>query len=170
MVMTSSTGQALQQTVRGDDSSHKDLYLTFHLAGENYALEIAHVVEIVGVQKITEVPALASYLKGVVNMRGLIIPVMDVRLRFGLAERASDNRTCLIFVCVENDTVGLLVDRVNDVAEIPAGEIEPPPATRAGHPDFIKGMGKAGDSVNILLDTRELLTFGRAIPDGIGLD
>lgn len=150
-----------EQILPDGEDSQKDLFLTFHLNGENYGLDIGHVIEIVGMQKITEVPDLPDYLKGVVNMRGLVIPVMDVRLRFGMPERASDERTCLIFVCIDNDTVGLLVDRVNDVAEIPAGQIEPPPKTGSGLACYVKGMGKTGNKVNMLLDTKELLTFGR---------
>lgn len=152
-----------QKTLQDGENSQKDLYLTFHLNGEDYGLDIGHVIEIVGIQKITEVPDLPNYLKGVVNMRGLIIPVMDVRLRFGMAERAPDDRTCLIFVSVENDTVGLLVDRVNEVAEIPAGQIEPAPPTREADACYIKGMGKVGSSVKLLLDTREILRFGRSL-------
>ena len=144
----------------GDDSP-KDLFLTFHVNGGNYGLEIGQVVEIVGKQNITAVPDLPCYLKGVVNMRGLVLPVMDVRLRFGMTERDFDNRTCLIFVCVENTTVGLLVDRVNEVVEIPIAQIEPAPAVRNGQPGYLKGMGKVGNSVNMLINTKELLTFGR---------
>lgn len=159
--MAVATDNTHKQIFPGDDSSQKNLFLTFHLNGEDYGLDIGHVIEIVGIPKITEVPDLPCYLKGVVNMRGLVIPVMDVRLRFGMPERAYDERTCLIFVRIDSDTVGLLVDRVNEVAEIPAAKIEPPPKTGAGQACYIKGMGKSRDKVNILLDTKELLTFGR---------
>lgn len=158
--MADSMDKVLTQE-QNDENSQKDLFLTFHVNGEDYGLDIGHVIEIVGVQKITDVPDLPDYLKGVVNMRGLVIPVMDVRLRFGMPERASDERTCLIFVRIDNDTVGLLVDRVNDVAEIPAAKIEPPPRTSAGRACYVKGMGKVGNSVKMLLDTKELLRYAR---------
>ena len=165
------SGEQLFTQAEQDENAQKDLFLTFHLNGENYGLEIGHVIEIVGIQKITEVPDLPDYLKGVVNMRGLVIPVMDVRLRFGMVERKSDDRTCLIFVRYENHTVGLLVDRVNEVAQIPTAQIEPAPVTREGKANFIKGMGKFGNSVNILLNVEELLTFGRPFDNaGLGVD
>lgn len=151
----------LNQALQGDENSQKDLFLTFHLNGEDYGLEIGHVLEIVGMQKITEVPALPEHLKGVVNMRGIVIPVMDLRLRFGMPERSYDARTCLIFVQMDGDTVGLLVDRVNDVAEIPASQIEPAPPIRAGQACYLKGLGKVGKKVNLLLNTREVLNFER---------
>ena len=159
--MTEEINKALN-SVQNSGNSQKDLFLTFHVNGENYGLEIGHVIEITGIQRITSVPNLPDYLKGVVNMRGLVIPVMDVRLRFGMSERASDERTCMIFVRFDNDTVGLLVDRVNDVTEIPVGKIEPPPRTGVNQACYIKGMGKSENTVNILLDTKELLTFGRS--------
>ncbi len=158
--MTEEISKALN-SAQDSENSQKDLFLTFHVNGENYGLEVAHIIEITGIQRITSVPDLPDYLKGVVNMRGLVIPVMDVRLRFGMSERASDERTCMIFVRFENITVGLLVDRVNDVKEIPAGKIEPPPRTGAKEACYIKGLGKSESAVNILLDTKELLTFGR---------
>ena len=166
--MADTRNNTLRQVQDGDDSQ-KDLFLTFHVNGENYGLEIGQVVEIVGSQNITAVPDLPDYLKGVVNMRGLVLPVMDVRLRFGMSERDFDNRTCLIFVCVENNTVGLLVDRVNDVVAIPITQIEPAPAVRDGQPRYLKGMGKVGNSVNLLINTKELLTFGRLAAAGEGV-
>ena len=159
--MADTMAQANKQDIEDGENSQKDLFLTFHLNGEDYGLDIDHVIEIVGIQQITEVPDLANYLKGVVNMRGLVIPVMDVRLRFGMPERDHDERTCLIFVRIDNDTVGLLVDRVNEVAKIPVGQIEPPTPTRTGEACYIKGMGKVGNSVKLLLDTKEILRFGR---------
>lgn len=160
--MAEAMDKAQKQGLPDADNSQKDLFLTFHLNGEDYGIDISHVIEIVGVQKITEVPDLPGYLKGVVNMRGLVIPVMDVRLRFGMSERTYDERTCMIFVRIDNDTVGLLVDRVNEVAEIPVGQIEPPPPGRAGEAGYIMGLGKVGNTVKLLLDTREILSFGRA--------
>ncbi|MDX2481246.1 MAG: chemotaxis protein CheW, partial [Desulfuromusa sp.] len=96
-------------------------------------------------------------LKGVVNLRGSIIPVMDVRLRFSMPERPYDDRTCLIVVRADGNTTGLVVDRVNEVSEIPVNQIEPAPRTGSDRGSYIKGMGKIADSVKILLDMTELL-------------
>ncbi len=98
-----------------------------------------------------------TYLKGVINLRGSVIPVIDVRLRFNMQERDYDDRTCLVVVRVEEVTVALVVDRVNEVSEISSEMIEPPPRTNVCSSHYLKGMGKVGDAVKILLDVRTLL-------------
>lgn len=133
-------------------------YLTFHMAGEDYGIEIRYVTEIIGIQNITEVPDMPSYIKGVINLRGKIIPVMDVRLRFNLPSREYDDRTCIIVVQFEDTVVGLVVDQVCEVANIPAEQIEPPPPSSTGASSrYIKGMGKMENEVKILLDIAKLL-------------
>ncbi len=139
------------------EETQKDLFLTFRLGSEDFGMEIFHVIEIVGIQKITQVPDMPSYIKGVINLRGSVIPVMDVRLKFNMPERSYDDRTCLIVVRVADITIALVVDRVNEVSEIPGKQIEPPPSTGAGNKHLLKGMGKVGDSVKILLDMHVLL-------------
>lgn len=146
-----------QFALQDQGESQKDLFLTFHLGEEDYGIEISQVIEIVGIPKITDVPEMPGYIKGVVNLRGSIIPVMDVRLRFGMPERDYDERTCLIVVNVNETTTGLVVDRVNEVAEIPESQIEPPPGTGGASQCYISGMGKVGDSVKILLNLNALL-------------
>ena len=141
------------------EETQKDLYLTFRLDNEDFGMEIFHVIEIVGIQKITQVPDMPRFIKGVINLRGSVIPVMDARLRFGMPERAYDDRTCLIVVSVNEIITALVVDRVNEVSEIPNNQIEPPP--RTGHNTTnIRGMGKAGGTVVILLDMEHLITAG----------
>jgi purine-binding chemotaxis protein CheW len=141
-----------------DEDTQKDKFLTFHLAGEDYGIDIAHVTEIIGIQKITEVPDMPDFVKGVINLRGKVIPVMDVRRRFHLAPRDYDDRTCIIVVDIRNSAVGLVVDKVNEVADIPSDQIEPPPMSSQGNASrFIKGMGKIGDEVKILLTIDRLL-------------
>lgn len=144
------------QFPQGEDTQ-RDLFLTFRLGHEDYGMEIFHVIEIVGIQKITEVPDMPTYLKGVINLRGSVIPVIDVRLRFNMQERDYDDRTCLVVVRVEEVTVALVVDRVNEVSEISSEMIEPPPRTNVCSSHYLKGMGKVGDAVKILLDVRTLL-------------
>jgi len=142
----------------GDEDAQKGKFLTFHLANEDYGIEIRFVTEIIGIQKITEVPEMPDYVKGVINLRGKVIPVMDVRRRFRLPPREYDDRTCIIVVDVGSRAVGLVVDKVNEVADISDSQIEPAPragSDKAGQ--YIRGMGKIGDEVKILLDVNRLL-------------
>lgn len=141
-----------------NEDTQKDKYLTFHLAGEDYGIEIRFVIEIIGIQKITEVPDMPAFIRGVINLRGKVIPVMDVRARFMLPDRDYDDRTCIIVVNVEGTEVGLVVDEVSEVADIPNANVEPPPRTgknTGGH--YIQGMGKINSDVKILLDVHKLL-------------
>jgi purine-binding chemotaxis protein CheW len=141
------------------EDAQKDLFLTFGLDKEEYGLEISHVLEIVGRQKITQVPDMPEFVKGVINLRGTIIPVVDVRLRFGMSERQHDERTCLIVVKAHDSATGLLVDRVSDVTEIPQEMIEPSPIKSATVDaySYVSGFGRVGESVKILLDLESLL-------------
>lgn len=138
------------------EDSQEGRYLTFRLGREDYGIPICHVVEIVGLQKITAVPDQPPFMKGVINLRGMIIPLMDGRIRFGLAEEAYDDRTCVIVTDVEGQITGLIVDRVNEVLEIPAGQVEPPAASSGGGGSYVCGLGKVGDSVKVLLDVDPL--------------
>ena len=141
-----------------NEDTQKDKYLTFHLAGEDYGIEIRYVIEIIGIQKITEVPDMPAFIRGVINLRGKVIPVMDVRARFHIEDRAYDDRTCIIVVNIEGTEVGLVVDEVSEVADIPAKNVEPPPRTgKSTGNRCIQGMGKIGTEVKILLDVQELL-------------
>jgi purine-binding chemotaxis protein CheW len=141
-----------------DEDSQKDKYLTFHLAGEDYGIEIRYVTEIIGIQKITEVPDMPDFVRGVINLRGKVIPVMDVRTRFRLPSREYDERTCIIVVDINESAVGLVVDEVREVADIPEGQVEAPPATGSGSGSrYIQGMGKLDDEVKIILNVGHLL-------------
>ncbi len=140
------------------EDTQEGKYLTFHMAGEDYGIEIRHVTEIIGIQRITEVPDMPDFIKGVVNLRGKVIPVMDVRARFHLPSREYDERTCIIVVNYNDASVGLVVDQVNEVADIPSENIEPPPrSTAGGSSQYIQGMGKMGEQVKILLNIGKLL-------------
>lgn len=141
----------------GDDNID-DMYLTFSIEDEVYAVNIGHVIEIVGMQKISEVPDVPVFIKGVTNLRGQVIPVMDVRLRFGLPAREYDDRTTIIVLELNKTSTGLVVDRVNEVLDIPADQITPPPRWHnTGKPGVIKGMGKTENGVSIILDVARLL-------------
>jgi purine-binding chemotaxis protein CheW len=141
-----------------DEDTQQNKFLTFFINQEEYGIDIRYVTEIIGIQKITEVPDMPVYIKGVINLRGKVIPVMNVRLRFGLEEREYDDRTCIVVINVDEEAVGLIVDRVSEVLDIPAGEIEPPPQLHGGRRGrLLLGMGKVENGVKILLDAQKLL-------------
>ena len=159
--MTENKGQAdydVDDMWDDDEDSQKDKFLTFHLADEEFAISIGDVIEIVGVQKITEVPDMPDFVKGVINLRGKVIPVMDVRLRFKLPAMEYNDRTCVVVVTVGDVTIGLVVDTVAEVVTIPEPDIAPPPRfTSASSGRYVSGMGKIGEAVKIIIDTRKLL-------------
>jgi len=142
----------------------KDMYLSFRLGDEDYCLEIRHVTEIVGIQKVTEVPDMPHYVKGVVNLRGQVIPVIDMRLRFNMPGRDYDERTCIVVINLNGSQVGLVVDTVNEVRSIEETNVSPPPKS-GGAPSaqYIRGLGKVGESVKIILDANKLLFEGEMV-------
>ncbi len=141
-----------------DEDTLSSRYLTFHLGREDYGIEIRHVIEIVGIQKITEVPDMPDFVKGVINLRGQVIPVMDVRLRFKMEPQDYDERTCVIVVDVGGSIVGLIVDTVQEVVEIPPENISPAPGLgKTEKSRYIMGMARVGEEVKILLDMGTLL-------------
>ena len=141
-----------------ESDSMEGRYLTFVLAEEGYGLEIRYVTEIIGIQQVTGIPDMPHHVIGVLNLRGKVIPIIDVRMRFHLEERAYDDRTCIIVVDVEDNSVGLVVDKVSEVVDIPLSEIEPTPmsGTKSAN-TYIRGLGKIGDQVKILLDIERLI-------------
>ncbi|MCX5876065.1 MAG: chemotaxis protein CheW [Deltaproteobacteria bacterium] len=141
-----------------NEDTQKDKYLTFHLAKEDYGIEIRFVTEIIGIQRITEVPDMPEFLKGVINLRGKVIPVMDVRSRFHMEARDYDERTCIIVVNINNTSIGLVVDKVQEVVDIPESQVEAAPEKARGKRSrFLQGMGKVNDEVKILLNVEQLL-------------
>lgn len=146
-----------------DDEDNEDTqankYLFFRIGKESYGIGIRYVIEIIELQTISEVPDMPAYVKGVINLRGKVIPIVDLRLRFDMEAREYDNRTCIIVTEVDAILVGCLVDTVEEVMEIPEKAIEPPPNFRtvSGRDRYISGMGKAGDSIKILLDVEKIV-------------
>jgi len=133
-------------------------FLTFNLAKETYGLEILKVREIIGLMDITAVPRTPGYVKGVINLRGKVIPVIDLRLKFKMPEAEHTDETCIIVVNVGNVEVGILVDKVSEVIEIQGQNIEDAPSFGSEvDTNFILGMGKTNDTVTILLDIAEVL-------------
>lgn len=139
------------------DDVQQEKYLTFRVGDEDYGIAIEYISEIVGLHKITPVPDVPPYVKGVINLRGKIIPVVDMRLRLGMPERQYDERTCIIVINIEGDLLGLIVDRVNEVTDIAQNQIEPPPAGEEELGGMVRGLGKVGDGVKILLDVRKIM-------------
>lgn len=140
-----------------EEDAQKDKFLTFSLGSEMYGIEIRYVTEIIGIQAITEVPELPEYVRGIMNLRGKIIPVMDVRLRFRKPFREYGDRTCVIVVDVRELSVGMVVDSVSEVLSIPSSEIVPPPETGKAANRYVQGIGRCGTAVTLLLDCDKLL-------------
>jgi len=138
-------------------------YLTFELDQEGYAIPILKVKGIIGMMEITQVPRLPSFIKGVINLRGKIIPVIDLRIKFGLEEKDYDERTSIIVVEIKTETAtsitGMVVDIVNEVLDIDDADIEPPPRYGTDvDQTFLIGMGKVDEEVIMLLDTDKVLS------------
>lgn len=160
------------ETVTRDEAGGglKDLagkYLTFALADEEYGIGILKVREIIGLMEITAVPQTPSYVKGVINLRGRVIPVLELRLKFGMPTKEYNDRTCIIVVEVTTEEggvvqVGMLVDSVSEVLNIVAEEIEPPPSFghSQGEKSAILGMAKIKGDVKILLDADSVVGAG----------
>ncbi len=143
-------------------SEREGKYLTFALAQEEYGLEILKVREIIGYIDVTAVPQTPHYVKGVVNLRGQVIPVLDLRARFGMETTDVTEQTCIIVVEFNQGnrkfSTGIVVDRVQEVLDIAGQNIEEPPQFGSTvDTSFILGMGKVGDSVKILLDIDRVL-------------
>ncbi|MFT3785575.1 MAG: chemotaxis protein CheW [Tepidisphaeraceae bacterium] len=145
-------------------------YLTFALGREGYGIEILKVREIIGYMDITSVPRTPSHVKGVINLRGQVISVIDLRAKFGMEEAQRTDETCIIVVETSQAgrklSTGLIVDKVSEVLNIASESIEPPPSFGMSvDADFIRGMGKIGNSVKILLDIDRVLGPGDQVAD-----
>ncbi len=141
-----------------DEDTLKGKYLIFSMGAEMYGIEIRHITEIIGVQPITEVPRMPNYVKGISNLRGKIIPVMDVRLRFKKEPREYDDRTCIIVIDTNDISIGLIVDSVSEVLALRDDQIVPPPDVNRDGQKYIKGIGNVGGNVKLLLDCDKLLS------------
>jgi purine-binding chemotaxis protein CheW len=147
-----------------EEDTQKDRYLTFVIGNECYGFEIKLVTEIIGIQAITEIPELPEYVKGIINLRGKIIPVMDVRLRFKQNPIEYNDRTCVIVVDVKEISIGFIVDRVAEVLSIPEADIVAPPQIHKGTGNkYIRKIGKVGNEVKLLLDCDMLLAEQEAV-------
>ncbi len=147
-------------------------YLTFFLNEEQYAFEILRVREINGLMPVTSLPSSPDFVDGVINLRGKVIPVVDLRTKFDMPRAEADDETCIIVVDVDDVEVGVVVDRVSEVQDFDAAQIEPPPALGQDvETTVILGMGKTDERATILLNIAQILSRGdmkdiQALADG----
>ncbi len=139
------------------NESMENRYLVFLVGGEAYAISITYITEIVEITPITSVPSIPYYMRGIINLRGTIIPVMDGRLRFGYEEGEYTSRTCIIVIEKDEMTVGLIVDAVQEVSMIPPSQISRPPSMHDVRDSFVKGIGKDKGEVQLIADCEKLL-------------
>ena len=147
----------------GISAARAGKYLTFTLAEEDYGISIKKIREIIGMMPVTRVPQVNAFVKGVINLRGKVIPVIDLRLRFGMEEIEQTDRSCIVIVevvAVERTVhIGIIVDSVSEVLNIQEDDIEPPPDLSAGdRTRYILGMAKMEESVKILIDIDKVLS------------
>ena len=145
---------------RADTDERNGMYMTFKSGEEYFGLKIQYVSEIIQFQAITEIPETEDYIKGLINLRGKVIPVIDVRLRFCQQPFEYNDRTCIIVLNVDTMLVGLIVEKIAEVVDIREENILPPP--KLGRSDrlqnkYVYGIGKVGNSVKLLLDPDKLL-------------
>lgn len=142
-----------------EEDTQKGKYLTFVIDQESYGIGIELVNEIIGILPITVIPELPVYIRGIINLRGEIIPVMDIRLRFKKKFVEYNERTCIIVISIMDNLVGLIVDSVAEVINIADEDIVPPPSFNERFSNrYIKGIGKVGDAVKLLLECEKLLS------------
>ncbi len=140
-----------------EEDTQKGKFLTFSLGNEFYGIDIMYVTEIVGIQPITVVPELPAFVKGIINLRGKIIPVMDVRLKFKKEPKDYNDRTCIIVIDVVDISIGIIVDAVSEVLNISDDNIVPPPNLNTSGRKYIKSVGKSEEHVTLILDCEKLL-------------
>jgi len=144
------------------NEKQRDKYVTFKSGNEYFGLKIEYVNEIIVYQEITEIPESDDYIKGLINLRGKIIPVIDVRVRFKQEQLEYTDRTCIIIVNVNDIVVGLIVEKIAEVVEIKEEDILPPPSIVIGGDEkvqnkYVYAIGKVGNSVKLLVDPDRIL-------------
>ncbi len=138
--------------------------VSFRLAQEEYGIEITQVREIILMGEITHVPQTADYIKGLINLRSVVIPIVDLRLRFGLKQKDTTDETRIMVVNVSGKTIGIIIDAVSEVLRIAQDQISPPPATVAGlGREYLTGLVKLENRLLILLDINKILGGEEAI-------
>ena len=155
--MSNATAVTENQSIKVDSRSGK--YLTFFLASEEYGVDILKVQEIIGWMPITPVPLTAKYILGVINLRGKIHPIMDLKVKFGVDRCQITDETCIIVIKTANLMMGVLVDKVSEVVNLASGDIEKTPSFGADvNTEYLLGLGKTGGRVRLLLDIEKIIT------------
>ena len=154
---TTQLDRPAQESRRAESTGTMQL-VSFHLAQEEYGIEITKVQEIILMGEITRVPQTSAYIKGLINLRSTVIPIVDLRLRFGLPQQESTDETRIMVVNVAGKTIGIIVDAVDEVLRISHEQISPPPPTVAGlGRDYLTGLVKLQNRLLILLDIDKIL-------------
>src|SRR4051812_44341547 len=152
------------ETAVSREAARGGKFLTFFLAGEEYGLEILKVHEIIGILPITRVPRTPDFIRGVVNLRGKVIPIVDLRAKFGMPTTEDAPETCIIVVAVKGVQIGVVVDKVSEVSNINESDVEPPPSFGADvRTDFLLGLGKSSERVRLLLDIDQVLSSAEIV-------
>ncbi|MEW5943409.1 MAG: chemotaxis protein CheW [Pseudomonadota bacterium] len=160
-------GTAVQKEQRAEVATNEEgqsQYLTFMLGGEMFAIGILNIKEIIEYGQLTTVPMMPGFIRGVINLRGSVVPVVDLAARFGRKSADVTRRTCIVILEIEAEgerqDIGVVVDTVNEVLEIPPSEIEPAPTFGAKiRADFIRGMGKVNSKFVIILNVSHVLSI-----------
>ena len=152
------------ETEVDEDELQENKFLMCKLGNEVYGIDITYVTDIIELQKITEVPDMPDYVRGVINLRGQVIPVIDLRLRFHMEGREYDDRTVITVVNIRDDSIGFIVDTATEVQDIPSRNIDPAPSFqgRDEKDKYISGLGKKDEQVIILLDVERLIRHEEA--------
>ncbi len=142
-----------------DDEVQENKFLMCRIGDEIYGIDIGFVTDIIELQKITEVPEMPEYVKGVINLRGNVIPVIDLRVRFKMENREYDDRTVITVVHIKGNSIGFIVDTATEVEDIAEKDIDPPPRFKENEErnNYISGLGKKGEQVIILLSVENLI-------------
>ncbi len=144
-----------------EEDTMKDRDLTFEIDNEEYGVEVRHISSIISIKdvRITQIPQTPNYVKGIMNLRGDILPIVDVRLRFMKAEREYDELTCVVVIIYNDSLMGLIVDTIHEVTDLPEENIAPPPSAKLNYYNqFITSLGRVDERVILLLDLDRLLT------------
>ena len=150
--------EAVNVAVDGNNDEMKGKYLTFWTDDQLFGVPIKDVVQIVGMQKITQIPEYPDYAKGIINLRGTIVPLIDVRLRLGKPEKEYNDRTCIIVTSVHNSYFGFIVDEVEEVTDISDDMISPPPKLSGDTVNkYLTGIARMNDKLVLTIDTAKIL-------------
>lgn len=148
----------LQALLPEESETMQNMFLLFLIEEQSYAIDIHYVIEIIEMMPLTVVPSLPGCMKGIINLRGAVIPIMDVRLRFGLMEAEYTERTCIVVVENAGSMLGLIVDAVQEVTTIEQEKRMPPPSSSVGgNSRYIKGVSRSSNAIQLILDCDKLM-------------